>query len=87
MKPITIGEVCKAVRGELAWGNPAGFVNSVHTDSREVGQGGLFIPIIGARVDAHDFIPDVLAQGAACVISSESTECPEEQTGAEEETA
>ncbi|MBO4396479.1 MAG: UDP-N-acetylmuramoyl-tripeptide--D-alanyl-D-alanine ligase [Eubacterium sp.] len=71
MEPITIGEVCKAVKGELAWGDPAGMVTGVYTDSREVGPGNLFVPIIGARVNAHEFIPEVLKQGAACVIASE----------------
>ena len=71
MKPITVQEICEAVQGQLAWGDPETTVTGVHTDSREIGEGDLFVPIIGARVDAHKFIPEVLSQGAACVISSE----------------
>lgn len=48
------------------------------TDSREVVPGVLFVPIIGERVDAHRFIPEVLAQGASCVFSSRTdVTCPD----------
>ena len=36
-------------------------------DSRLVGEGYLFIPIRGARVDGHDFIPAVFEKGALAV--------------------
>lgn len=73
MKPVKIAEIVKAVSGTLAWGDEKAEVTSVVTDSREVKEGTLFVPIIGERVDAHRFIPDVLAQGAACVFSSDHT--------------
>jgi len=40
----------------------------VTIDSRMVVAGNLYIPIIGARVDGHDFIPAVLKDGAAAVL-------------------
>ena len=36
--------------------------------------GTLFVPIIGERVDAHRFIPDVLETGASCVFFSDDRE-------------
>jgi UDP-N-acetylmuramoyl-tripeptide--D-alanyl-D-alanine ligase len=39
------------------------------TDSRQVEEGFLFIPIKGAKADGHDFIPDVFAKGALAVLS------------------
>jgi UDP-N-acetylmuramoyl-tripeptide--D-alanyl-D-alanine ligase len=39
------------------------------TDSRQVEEGFLFIPIKGERVDGHKFIPDVFAKGARAVLS------------------
>lgn len=46
------------------------------TDSRLVEEGYLFIPIKGARVDGHDFIPNVIAQKAAAVLSEKDlTDC------------
>lgn len=41
------------------------------TDSRQVTDGYLFIPVRGAKVDGHSFIPAVFAQGAAAVLSEE----------------
>lgn len=73
MKPIKIDDIVNAVSGTLAWGDGAAEVTNVVTDSREVKEGTLFVPIIGERVDAHRFIPDVLRQGAACVFSSDRT--------------
>jgi len=73
MKPIKIIDVVNAVSGTLGWGDENALITNVVTDSREVSEGTLFVPIIGERVDAHRFIPDVLSQGAACVFSSDAT--------------
>ncbi|WP_066732437.1 UDP-N-acetylmuramoyl-tripeptide--D-alanyl-D-alanine ligase [Cupriavidus sp. D384] len=42
----------------------------VHTDSRTVQPGDLFVALKGDRFDAHDFLPDVVARGAAAVLVS-----------------
>ncbi len=39
------------------------------TDSRQVEEGYLFIPIKGERVDGHDFIPSVFERGALATLS------------------
>ena len=44
-------------------------ITSVSTDSREVLPGGLFVPIVGERVDAHRFIPDVMKKGCLATLS------------------
>lgn len=49
-------------------------VSSIVTDSRKAGEGALFGAIAGARVDGHDFIPSVFAQGAVCVLSEKMLE-------------
>lgn len=71
MKPITVGRIADVVSGTLAWGNADELVTGVSIDSREAGRGSLFVPIIGERVDAHRFIPDVLEKGVAVVFSSD----------------
>lgn len=45
-------------------------------DSRLVEEGYLFIPIRGARVDGHDFIPAVFEKGALAVLSERRLEHP-----------
>ena len=45
----------------------------VWTDTRTVEVGDLFVALIGERFDAHDFVADALAKGAAGVVVSNST--------------
>ena len=44
-------------------------VSSITTDSRKVEEGSLFVPIVGERVDAHKFIPQVMEAGALATLS------------------
>ena len=74
MRQVQIKDIVKAVGGKLVWGDENAAVTNVSTDSREVKTGTLFVPIIGERVDAHRFIPDVLEAGASCVFFSDDRE-------------
>lgn len=49
-------------------------VTAITTDSRKVEEGCLFVPIVGERVDAHKFIPDVMAKGALATLSEKPLE-------------
>jgi UDP-N-acetylmuramoyl-tripeptide--D-alanyl-D-alanine ligase len=42
--------------------------DGVSTDSRQVSIGNLFVALRGERFDAHDFLTDVAARGAAAVV-------------------
>jgi UDP-N-acetylmuramoyl-tripeptide--D-alanyl-D-alanine ligase len=44
-------------------------ITGVSTDSRSVSEGNLFIALRGERFDAHNFLNDVVAQGAAAVMA------------------
>ena len=44
-------------------------VTAITTDSRKVEKGGLFVPVVGERVDAHCFIPQVMEAGALATLS------------------
>lgn len=44
-------------------------ISSITTDSRQVEAGALFVPIVGERVDAHRFIPDVIEKGALATLT------------------
>jgi UDP-N-acetylmuramoyl-tripeptide--D-alanyl-D-alanine ligase len=48
--------------------SPSLVIDSIVTDSRKVTPGCLFIAIIGEKFDAHDFLDDVIKQGAAAVL-------------------
>ena len=59
----TAEEILQATGGRGAGGHCTG----VTFDSREVGHGDLFVALRGVR-DGHDFVPQALEQGAACVL-------------------
>lgn len=78
MRQMTLEHIAQACHGTYV-GEPAKIraeIKGAVTDSREVEEGYLFIPIKGARVDGHDFIPGVIDKGAAAVLSEkELTGC------------
>lgn len=71
MKNLTLENITKACNG--IYHGPESTkvqeVTGIATDSRKVSAGGLFVPIKGARVDAHDFIESVMGNGALCTLS------------------
>lgn len=77
MKNMTPEAIAKACDGRYT--GPESIINrevtGVVIDSRKVEEGNLFIPIKGARVDGHDFIPQVFEKGALLVLSEK--ELPE----------
>lgn len=47
------------------------------TDSRQIKEGYLFLPVKGERVDGHDFIPAVFEQGALATLTEKPLKsCP-----------
>ena len=71
MERITVGDITKACGGHLLCGNLNDRLLHIRLDSRQVGEGDLFVPLVGARKDGHDFIPQVLLAGAGAVLTSE----------------
>jgi UDP-N-acetylmuramoyl-L-alanyl-D-glutamate--2,6-diaminopimelate ligase len=67
-KPITLKQIADATGGQLS-GDPTAEVTDVSHDSRRAGPGSLFVAVRGELLDAHKFIPQVIAQGALGVIS------------------
>lgn len=59
--------------GARVVGDAARTFTRVHTDSRTVEPGDLFVALRGERFDAHDFLADVVARGAAAVLVSRET--------------
>jgi UDP-N-acetylmuramyl-tripeptide synthetase len=65
---VTVADVARAVGGELTGDGRARVCDVTH-DSRQVGEGWLFVAIRGAKVDAHDFVEGAARAGAAAVVS------------------
>ena len=65
----TINEIAELCGGSVR-GCGEERVFSVCTDSREACEGGMFIAIVGERVDGHNFMNSVISAGAACALCS-----------------
>ncbi|MBE5917561.1 MAG: UDP-N-acetylmuramoyl-tripeptide--D-alanyl-D-alanine ligase [Pseudobutyrivibrio ruminis] len=82
MKNITLNRIAEITGGKLYV--PKGFedavdkeITGVVNDNRKIEQGNLFVPMVGARVDGHDFISGAFKDGATGTLSERILENPE----------
>lgn len=71
MMPMSLKEIAQAVEGRLVpTTSPVDepVATSAFTDSRQIVSGSVFVAIAGERVDGHDFVPKIDAQGAVGAI-------------------
>ncbi len=71
---MTAEEIASACGGRLFSGDKNSRIRRIVLDSRKAGEGDLFVPVIGEKVDAHRFLKQVADQGAAAVFTSEHSE-------------
>lgn len=78
MNSVSVKQICEYVEGTLMYDEnrisreaaEQRTVNSVIIDSRQGAEGTLFVPFIGEKHDAHDFIRDVYRLGTRVCFSS-----------------
>ncbi len=70
MKSMTIKDILSAVGGRLLSGSSDASICAVCTDTRKITDGALFVPLVGERFDANDFIGDALDGGCAASLTS-----------------
>ncbi|KWK96341.1 UDP-N-acetylmuramoyl-tripeptide--D-alanyl-D-alanine ligase [Burkholderia ubonensis] len=70
MTMLSLGEAARLIQGATVHGDASVTFERVSTDSRTVGPGDLFVALKGERFDAHDFLADVAARGAAAALVS-----------------
>ena len=73
MISLKVGKIAEITGGKLLCGDPDTIVDNVRYDSRAVGAGSLFVPIVGEKVDAHKFIPQCLKNGATSLTMYDDT--------------
>ena len=72
---LTLEQLQQCLHGSVAQRfDPALVINSIVTDSRKVTPGCLFVALLGEKFDAHDFLADVIRQGAAAVVVERAAE-------------
>jgi UDP-N-acetylmuramoyl-tripeptide--D-alanyl-D-alanine ligase len=65
----TLGQLLPQLSGARVIGQPDVSITRVHTDTRSLQPGDLFVALKGERFDAHDFLPQAAAQGAVAAIA------------------
>lgn len=63
--------------GVLLQGSPHTAITTVGTDTRAIEPGSLFVALSGERFDAHDFVGEAAAAGAAAVLVSRVVVVPD----------
>lgn len=71
---FTLAQAAAWVPGARLVGDAATAIARVHTDSRTLAQGDLFVALKGERFDAHQFVPHAQAHGAVAVVVQEGHE-------------
>ena len=67
---MTLAQAASMVPGSALVGDGARAFERVHTDTRTLRAGDLFVALQGERFDAHDFLPQARAAGAVAAIGT-----------------
>ncbi|MBN2178161.1 MAG: UDP-N-acetylmuramoyl-tripeptide--D-alanyl-D-alanine ligase [Deltaproteobacteria bacterium] len=70
MPAFSTDEILEATGGMLIGGRSGRRIEGLSTDSRAIGKGSCFVPLVGERFDGHDYIADALKKGATAVLCS-----------------
>lgn len=74
MMKCLLSQVAEAVGGRLLGADVS--LAGVSTDTRSVLPGQLFVALRGERYDAHDFLPQAVASGAAALLVADTARLP-----------
>ena len=66
---MTLAEVHALLPGSRLIGDGTVLVSRVHSDTRSLRAGDLFVALRGERFDAHDFLPQARAAGAVAALA------------------
>ncbi|MCI8525864.1 MAG: UDP-N-acetylmuramoyl-tripeptide--D-alanyl-D-alanine ligase [Oscillospiraceae bacterium] len=77
MKPIQLKEIARWCGGTVEPQYENIVVECVSTDSREVREGALFVPLVGANVDGHTYIRRSIENGARAALCANGKDYPD----------
>lgn len=66
---ITLRQLHAWLDGSQLFGNPDTVVSRVHTDTRSIQAGDLFVALSGEQFDGNSFVEDAIAKGAIAVVA------------------
>lgn len=73
---MKVCEIVEATNGVLVSGDLQTDITGFIQDSRNIRAGDMYIPIIGERLDGHDFIAAAFDNGASAIITSKEVSYP-----------
>jgi UDP-N-acetylmuramoyl-tripeptide--D-alanyl-D-alanine ligase len=68
---LSLAQAQKWITGARLVGGPDALCARVHTDTRSLQPGDLFVALRGERFDAHDFLPQAQAAGARAAVAEQ----------------
>ncbi len=68
---LTLQQMLPWLEGAQLVGDAQTCIQRVHTDSRTLQSGDLFVALKGERFDAHEFLPQVTATGATAALAEQ----------------
>src|SRR5690554_1256468 len=74
MQQLKCAEILNATEGKLLSGRDDSTFSGISTDSRNIKEGDLFIPLKGERFDGHDYVEEALAKGAFGALTEKDIE-------------
>ncbi len=77
MRIMTVGELLISTEGMLLRGSESDSFDNISTDSRTVKAGDCFFALKGERLDAHDFLKDVVTAGCTTLVISDEKSAEE----------
>ena len=69
MPMMTLAQAHAMLPGSVLVGDPATPFLRVHSDTRSLQAGDLFVALKGERFDAHNFLPQARAAGAVAALA------------------
>lgn len=66
---IKLGKLHSWLVGSELFGDAEAMVDRIHTDTRTIQQGDLFVALSGDQFDGNAFVPEAIAKGAVAVIA------------------
>ncbi|RMG85469.1 MAG: UDP-N-acetylmuramoyl-tripeptide--D-alanyl-D-alanine ligase, partial [Candidatus Dadabacteria bacterium] len=72
-----LGELAAAAGGELRGGDPEARAERVHTDTRTLRPGDVFVALVGPRHDGHDHLAEAARRGAVAVVVHRTDRLPD----------
>ncbi|MCC5912551.1 MAG: UDP-N-acetylmuramoyl-tripeptide--D-alanyl-D-alanine ligase [Clostridiaceae bacterium] len=71
-----IPNIIEACKGRLVQKGPVDYIEGISTDTRNLEEKNLFIPLIGENFDGHDFITKANENGASAVLYQKDKKIP-----------